>query len=292
VHRSFSIVNGRPLFRPFDAYNAYDVKTGRMIAPSEPTFFSSEGILRNGDWLLLSSRGQVAAVLFPDRVEVRDAVTGQLLRQFATSFSGLSGLAALSAGGSRLALARGTKEEITVEVWNIETGERLWSETVERPLADRDMLIRRSAETSMSLESFKVPTLRFSPDSQTLIGWHSWGDYDAALRVWDVAIGRGRTVVRRERGREMQLRDVAFTSDGSVLAISRSSELRSFDDTSRSRPREKPTGTVTLARTSTLEILAEFAQQPDAFEVAVAPDASLVATGDANGDVRIWRVPR
>jgi len=88
------------------------------------------------------------------------------------------------------------------------------------------------------------------------------------------------------------LRAVAFTPDGSALAISRSSELRSFGDAGRSRPRETHTGTVTLAKMSTLEVFVEFAQEPDILEVAVAPDASMVATGDANGDVRIWRVPR
>jgi len=292
LHRSFSVVNGRPVFQPFDAWSAYDVRTGRLVAPSEPTLLSSDGILRTGAWMFLSSRAQVAAILFPDRVEIRDPVTGQVLRRLATSFSFFSGRAALSADGSRFALARGSKEEIAVEVWNVATGERLWNEVAERPVADRELLVRESAGTSMSLDSFKVPELLFSPDSQTLVGWHQWGDYDSALRVWDVTTGRGKTIIRSERDKEMQLRDVAFTPDGSALAISRSSELRSFSDAGRSRPRGKPTGTVTLAKLSTLEVFVEFAQESDILEVALSPDVSMLATGDANGDVRIWRVPR
>ena len=263
-HRgSFSIGKEGVKFQPFDDWAAYDVEAGKVIARSE--------------WMLLSGNARIGAAGLKDGLEIRNAPTGDVVRQLAVPWTPRR---ALSPDGSRFAYGRGSEDGVTVEVWNTQTGARVWTESSKRPPEE-------PLPAKHVLHVAGVPELMFSPDGATLIGWDG---HNTGVRVWDVETGRARSIEDASRERKMQVRDVAFNADGSLLAIRRSSELKS-DTNPTAMPRGKSIGTVTFVRMSTLESVGEITLPSDARGSEMARDLSYVATLERDGTVRIWRAP-
>ena len=265
-HRSpVTVIGNRVKVKPSDVRTVWYVETGTLIASRDPL-------------TLVSGDGRTGAVDVQDGLEIRNAITGAVVRRLPVRWTNRR---ALSPDGSRFAVAHGSVDDIRVEVWNTKTGERLWAEVAERP----------PAEVMPAARSFRqllgVPELVFSPDGATLVGWNG---EQAAVRMWDVETGRPRPVGQSTGGREMQVRDVAFTGDGSLLAVHRSAELKT-DTNPAAMPRKNSLGTVTFVRLSTLEPVGELRMRPDATGYTITRDGSHVATRERDGNVRLWRTP-
>lgn len=260
-HRgSLSFGKDGPKFESFDDRTAYDVATWKPIATSKA--------------MLLAGNGTIGGVDVKDAFEIRHALTGEVVRQLPVPWTSRR---ALSHDGSRFAFGRGSEDRVTVEVWNTQTGAQVWTESWERPL---------EPALKWLMDTAGVPDLVFSPDGTTLIGWDG---HNSAVRLWGADKGRQRSI-GQSSGTKMQVRDVAFSADGSLLAIRRSSELIS-DTNPSAMPRGKSIGTVTFVRVSTLESVGEITLPSDARGSEMSRDLSYVATLERDGTVRIWRAP-
>ncbi|MEW9547354.1 NACHT and WD repeat domain-containing protein [Nonomuraea sp. NPDC050783] len=118
-----------------------------------------------------------------------------------------------------------------------------------------------------------VSALAYRPDGRILVT----GDFRGVVRQWDAVTHRphGPPLGRPDHGRDLAsiVRAVAFTRDGTSLAVARGETVRLWDPAT-SRPRGDP-----IAR-----------HAEPVFDVAFSPDGATLATASWDGTTRLWSV--
>jgi len=237
--------------------------------------------------IALSLDGRLLAVGYGDKVTLYDAKSGGHLRDIGLPYSAM-GLA-LSPDGTRL--ARGVRGEATVEILDIETGERL---------------------DSVDLENgHGIFSLVFGPDGSRLLVSYYYvvvGPMSSSYTVFQSALVSfpDKKILASYGSNEGA--PVAYSSDGSLYAVI-PGNVHVYDAETFSFVCEipargviaaglafSPDGTKLLhgpalhdARTG--ELLREFPTDPYRSAVAYSPDGNKVAIEDTrNGTVTIWDV--
>jgi WD40 repeat protein/serine/threonine protein kinase len=227
--------------------------------------------LRDWEWRYLKRRAFEDVTVYPDHegavwsaafspdgrylvsidagqnIHVRDRATHSVLEL--PRGAGVKGSVGLSPDGKLLAVVGqlGDMQHGAIALYSTET----WSEA-----------------KSLSGVGGHSAALAFTPDSQRLVSGH----YDARVRVWDVATGALRNVLRHR----LPVEDVAYSPDGRLIAsASRDTTIRIWD-----------------AETGALR--ATLAHDRPVHSVAFHPQGGLLAssTGDvidsSRGDVILW----
>lgn len=122
-------------------------------------------------------------------------------------------------------------------------------------------------ERELAGHTNKVLAAVFAPNSKTL----ATGSADQTLRLWDVATGKERAVLK---GHAEAIWSVAYSADGKIVASA------SFDRTVRlwDANTGKEAG---ILKGHDEEVMA----------VAIAPDGQTLATGSADWTIRLWNLP-
>ena len=168
---------------------------------------------------------------------------------------------AFSSDGSRFVVGGGHctthSEDGEVSVWDAATNQRIWFKKA---------------------HFYVVESVSFSPDGSTFVS----GGMDGLLMVWDAKNGERLSQVDYSLGSGRVL-STDFSSDGRYLAVG----LGSYN-------RGGKWGQVRLLKcpvaTDRGDLLVETEQPVSCLKFS--PDGRLLAAGDADGNVRVWELPR
>lgn len=185
---------------------------------------------------------------------------------------------AFSADGSHF--ATGGADGI-VNVWQVNSGEKvtrleeLGSVTALQYLPDNAMLIGTDAAVEVWNANQKQLTtlphpqddwgwhhVRFSPDGHLLAGMAQ----DSTITLWDVVSGEPIKTHKEEMGYALEL---AFSTEDGYVGISKAGNTLQFWDG---------------------EKVMCFRHEQEVVAASLSPNASLVATGNRNGEVHLWHV--
>ena len=253
-----------------------------------------------------AARAYVAAVHPSDAKDKRqtvglwDTTTGEWIAQFAAHTGTVDALA-FNADGSLLASA---SDDGTVRVWSMDDMRHVqtlsWPEASAHVLAwspDGRLLATSDGasiielwrtddwrvERSIQADVESVHSLAFSPDSQTLAAGGRW----AFIKVWNVGDGRS---AGEFQGHSDDVNGVIYSADGRYIVSASGSTDGPKGGTDSAvhlwsvRYRES----VQIYRGS-LDMIHRRRRIMTA--VAINPDGSIVAGGDAQGTVRLWHAP-
>ncbi|MCB9461534.1 MAG: protein kinase [Anaerolineaceae bacterium] len=153
-------------------------------------------------------------------------------------------------GSGPLRLVEGANTDTSIHLWNISTGETI---------------------ATLEGHTNTVDSLDFHPDGQHLLsaGW------DGSIILWDIESGEQVRTYSDHAGR---VYDVNFSADGSRFI----SAGGSGDATAYKR-------TAILYDTDSGQIIRVFSgHESDVYSAVFSPDESLIATGSADGSIRLW----
>jgi len=293
----FSSDGGRIMSGKSEVMNSWDLATGRMTRVVEK-LHTPEGNVRSTP-VVLSPDGRQMLSAYYDKtltgvIELRDAVTGKLIRTF-TGHSGLVRSVAFSRDGQRVISMGGVKDSMwkgiagtqidrTIQLWNVATGEniRTLSDASEGLLSfvalspngkqvlsagNVEALKLWDLESGRLIRTFKDFSLAaaFSPD-----GRYALSSYVNTIRLLDLVTGQE---VRSFTGHSNYVKALAFSPDGK-LALSGSMD-----------------NTVKLWDVATgKEIRTFMGHSGEVKSVSFSPDGRLVLSGSADSSARIWDV--
>lgn len=232
----------------------WDVATGANIQTLPAESLAVKSVAWSPDGRLLASSGNDGVI------KLWDATSGHQMRELKHAWregrAGLISTVLFSRDGKTLA-ARNW--DSTVSLWEVSTG----SESHTLAVVD---------------SSFGISSIAFSHDGRLIAAT----DEGVKIKFWDSTSGQlVRTLVSPPiAGITVQLVSLAFSPNGKLLA---SGEVR-IDN-----PRKEYYGVVKVWNLDTGRVLREVvahAMDPDS--LAFSPDGRLLATGGADGGVKLW----
>jgi WD40 repeat protein len=152
-------------------------------------------------------------------------------------------------------------EDTTVRLWNVVTGEE---------------------ETTLGGHTGPVRIISFSPDGRLLASLTDFVVGDGTIRIWNTETGDESVVLEYGSG------TVAFSPDGQIVALDVCSGQVSFSNSGifctedRIRLIDVETGSETLTFQEYIE--------GRIWSLAFSPDGTLLASGGADGTLRLWEV--
>ena len=157
-------------------------------------------------------------------------------------------------------LATGHADD-TVRIWNIETGEELFS----------------------YVNADAPAMLNFSPDSRYLISSSSralmyGSDSDSAAKLWDIKAGKLTAVLHHEKA----IQDIVFSPDSKCIATT---GIEVHGNTDRER-----NGTVIIWKTKTGEEITRVHHDRQVYEFSFSPSSKYLLTGSSDETAKIWDV--
>lgn len=246
-----------------------------------------KSIGNSGRWyygsIAFSPRGdKIASMAWDDKVVIRDAETGKIIQELKGPGHPFS-IIDWSPDGKMIA-AGSTSHFKHVTVWNVDKG-----------------------EITASLESGRLTqALAFSPDSKSLAA----GSSDGLVRVYNIKSREFETL----RGHRDQVLAVAYAPGGRYFATAgldqsvriweaepqraaRQLDVNGFPFALDWFPQDYRVATagsdgqISIRDAGTGRVLARFGECQSAIHtVSIAPDGQLIATGDVDGGVRIWKL--
>lgn len=267
-----------------DGIEVWDVTTGKLIWTPEKQTRAEGPLIFSPDGKLLASGGDRAVKLW-------NSHSGKIEQTLAHTESGYSRLIpmAFSPDGRTLACVHATR---TVELWDVTTGQLLHRlsghiSSVEEAVfapdgktmasgADDGTVIWWDTRSGKLLRTLKarpewVGIIVFSPDAGIMATGRDFG-----IKIWDLQTGE---LLRTLTGNgEKGYYPGTFSADGKSLISIGAWPL--FD---------APTLTSRNVQTGSLTRLCALQLYQD-HTFALAPDGSTLATGEATGAIKLWRV--
>lgn len=220
----------------------------------------------------LSADGTLVALVQKDsRVEVRDAFTGEIKRTFELPENTFkSTRLALLPGKAHAVIASVTADAVVIQLRDMSNGQVVWR--VDEPRSPDD----RRREQS---ESRHLPTLVASPEGDLVVGYKfavgGTSNEPKEARAWDTATGKAVTLLRIGGDRSQTGMGPVLFLPGGLIAIGTSDDKN---------------GKVVLVRRPSFAVDRELAQPGWINALAATPDGSLIASGNPEGTIRVWRV--
>jgi Tol biopolymer transport system component len=238
-------------------------------------------------WVSFAPDGGVLVTAEPDKVQLRDARTGQAAADLALAGKGVRGVA-FSPDGRLLATAAGD-EGVRVLRFQAPDAPKVMAKLVGEGAVsavafspDGKVLVTGGADAVRVWDAASGQLLRnlgghegagrslaITPDGRRI----ATAGRDGTIRLWDLATGKE---LRRMGVHEEGVASVAVSPDGKVLASAGSKEQA---------------GEVVLLDLATGKVLARLrhGRAGDVLAVAFSPDGKYVAAAGRDGTVTIWR---